>query len=473
MSDVINNPVASTNKTTTDANSKWKLLLGLCALVSVACLFWLVNSLSSVSQYLTNFNQSVVLPVIVFVLGVLGILFALFQLLKQRGGSERLLIEKETLRRRQEAEAESERARQIQEENERNQIAILRLLDELGDLADGDLTVNATVSEDFTGAIADSVNFAIDQLRQLVLVINSTADRVSQSSEQTQMNAVELAEASEHQAQEIAGVSAAINEMTVSIDQVSNNASESATVAQRSVAIAYNGAEVVQRSIEGMNVIRDQIQETSKRIKRLGESSQEIGDIVGLINDIADQTNVLALNAAIQASMAGEAGRGFAVVADEVQRLAERSANATKQIETLVKTIQADTSEAVMSMESTTSEVVRGARLAKDAGEALEEVQTVSNTLADLIQNISNAALQQAESAGHISHTMNIIQDITSQTSSGSMATARSIGELSEMAAALQESVTGFKISNDDEQLEQELSEDEYLEVDESVSASM
>jgi twitching motility protein PilJ len=317
------------------------------------------------------------------------------------------------------------------------------------------------------------VNFAIDQLRQLVLVINSTAERVSQSSEQTQMNAVELAEASEHQAQEIAGVSAAINEMTVSIDQVSNNASESATVAQRSVAIAYNGAEVVQRSIEGMNVIRDQIQETSKRIKRLGESSQEIGDIVGLINDIADQTNVLALNAAIQASMAGEAGRGFAVVADEVQRLAERSANATKQIETLVKTIQADTSEAVMSMESTTSEVVRGARLAKDAGEALEEVQTVSNTLADLIQNISNAALQQAESAGHISHTMNIIQDITSQTSSGSMATARSIGELSEMAAALQESVTGFKISNDDEQLEQELSEDEYLEVDESVSASM
>ncbi len=473
MSDVINNPVASTNKTTTDANSKWKLLLGLCALVSVACLFWLVNSLSSVSQYLANFNQSVILPVIVFVVGVLGILFALYQLLKQRGGSERLLIEKETLRRRQEAEAESERARQIQEENERNQIAILRLLDELGDLADGDLTVNATVSEDFTGAIADSVNFAIDQLRQLVLVINSTADRVSQSSEQTQMNAVELAEASEHQAQEIAGVSAAINEMTVSIDQVSNNASESATVAQRSVAIAYNGAEVVQRSIEGMNVIRDQIQETSKRIKRLGESSQEIGDIVGLINDIADQTNVLALNAAIQASMAGEAGRGFAVVADEVQRLAERSANATKQIETLVKTIQADTSEAVMSMESTTSEVVRGARLAKDAGEALEEVQTVSNTLADLIQNISNAAMQQAESAGHISHTMNIIQDITSQTSSGSMATARSIGELSEMAAALQESVTGFKISNDDEQLEQEQTDDEYIDIDERVSDSI
>lgn len=456
MSDVMKTSATGMNNSAPaakDADSKWKLLLGLFAIVSAGCLIWLISSLSSVSQYLDDFNQAVVLPIAILVLGILGVLYALSKLMTHRGGTERTLIEKETLRRRQEAETESERARQIQEENERNQMAILRLLDELGDLAEGDLTVNATVSEDFTGAIADSVNFAIDQLRQLVLVINSTADRVSESSEQTQMNAVELAEASEHQAQEIAGVSAAINEMAVSIDQVSHNATESAGVAKRSVAIAHNGAEVVQRSIEGMNVIRDQIQETSKRIKRLGESSQEIGDIVSLINDIADQTNVLALNAAIQASMAGEAGRGFAVVADEVQRLAERSAGATKQIETLVKTIQADTSEAVMSMESTTSEVVRGARLAKDAGEALEEVQGVSNTLSDLIQNISNAAQQQADSAGHISNTMNIIQDITSQTSSGTMATARSVGELSEMAAALQESVSGFKLSNDDEHL--------------------
>ena len=428
----------------------WGKILGFFAFISIACLIWLFVDIEND----VLMSSGVVVPAVIFLVSQLGVLYAFYQLFRNQGENERVLIEKETLRRRQEAEVESERARQIQEENERNQIAILRLLDELGDLAEGDLTVNATVSEDFTGAIADSVNFAIDQLRQLVLVINNTADRVSQSSDQTQLNAVELAEASEHQAQEIAGVSAAINEMTISIDQVSDNAAESATVAQRSVAIAYNGAEVVQRSIEGMNVIRDQIQETSKRIKRLGESSQEIGDIVGLINDIADQTNVLALNAAIQASMAGEAGRGFAVVADEVQRLAERSANATKQIETLVKTIQTDTNEAVMSMESTTAEVVRGARLAKDAGEALEEVQGVSNTLADLIQNISNAALQQAESAGHISQTMNIIQDITSQTSSGTMATARSIGELSEMAAALQESVTGFKVANDDELLE-------------------
>lgn len=382
-------------------------------------------------------------------IGFLAGLYFMTRQLKAKGEEERRIGERETRRRLHEMEAESERARKIQEENERNQMAILRLLDELGDLAEGDLTVNATVSEDFTGAIADSVNFAIDQLRQLVSAINVTAERVARASDQTQATAVELAEASESQAQEIAGASAAINEMAVSIDQVSSNAAESALVADRSVAIAYNGAEVVQRSIDGMNTIRDQIQETSKRIKRLGESSQEIGDIVGLITDIADQTNILALNAAIQASMAGEAGRGFAVVADEVQRLAERSATATKQIETLVKTIQADTNEAVMSMESTTAEVVKGAKLAKDAGEALEEVQSVSNTLAELIQSISNAAKQQAASAGHISNTMNIIQDITSQTTSGTLAASRSIGQLNEMAAALQQSVSGFKLPDE------------------------
>lgn len=402
-------------------------------------------------------QKSILIPAASALVAMLLVIYALARLFRSRSRLERSVIEKESLRQRQEMEVEAERARiesdrvrRMESDKERSQMAILRLLDELGDLAEGDLTVSATVTEDFTGAIADSVNYAIDQLRQLVLAINATAGKVAASSQQTQMTAVELAEASEHQAQEIAGVSAAISQMAVSIDQVSTNATESAAVAQRSVAIAHNGAEAVHRSIEGMNIIRNQIQETSKRIKRLGESSQEIGDIVGLINDIADQTNILALNAAIQASMAGEAGRGFAVVADEVQRLAERSAGATRQIEMLVKTIQADTNEAVSSMESTTSEVVKGAKLVKDAGEALDEVQTVSHTLAELIQNISDAARQQATSAGHISSTMNIIQDITSQTSSGTMETARSVGHLNEMAAALQKSVSGFKLSDDD-----------------------
>ncbi|NWO05733.1 MAG: type IV pili methyl-accepting chemotaxis transducer N-terminal domain-containing protein [Alteromonadaceae bacterium] len=345
-----------------------------------------------------------------------------------------------------------------QSQNEQNQNAILRLLDELADLADGDLTAEATVTEDFTGAIADSINFAIDQMRSLVQSIRATAVRVSGAAQETQSTAMHLADASEHQAQEIAGASAAVNEMAVSIDQVSSNASESSAVAERSVAIAKKGAEVVQNTIRGMDNIREQIQETSKRIKRLGESSQEIGDIVSLINDIADQTNILSLNAAIQASMAGDAGRGFAVVADEVQRLAERSSAATKQIEALVKTIQSDTNEAVISMEHTTAEVVRGARLAQDAGIALEEIENVSTSLAELIQNISNAARQQSSSAAHISNTMNVIQEITSQTSSGTNATANSIGNLAEMASELRLSVAGFKLP-EEELPEQELEE--------------
>ncbi|MDF3031028.1 MAG: pilJ [Moraxellaceae bacterium] len=376
------------------------------------------------------------------VVGIMALLLALLCGLKVytiRANQERVTAEIGR-------QAEAQRAEQIDDENRRNQEAILRLLDELGDLADGDLTVQATVTEDFTGAIADSINYSIDQLRGLVATINSTAVQVSAAAQETQSTAMHLAEASEHQAQEIAGASAAVNEMAVSIDQVSANAAESAAVAERSVAIAHKGAEVVQNTISGMDTIREQIQETSKRIKRLGESSQEIGDIVSLINDIADQTNILALNAAIQASMAGEAGRGFAVVADEVQRLAERSAAATKQIEQLVKTIQTDTNEAVISMEQTTAEVVRGARLAQDAGVALGEIENVSRNLADLIQNISNAARQQAASAGHISNTMNVIQEITSQTTAGTIATARSIGNLAEMANELRHSVAGFKL---------------------------
>ncbi|MEQ3696457.1 MAG: methyl-accepting chemotaxis protein [Pseudomonadales bacterium] len=343
----------------------------------------------------------------------------------------------------------ADRTATVERENERNQSAILRLLDELADLAEGDLTTTATVTEDFTGTIADSINYTIDQLRELVTRINNTATRVTSAAQTTRSTALTLAEASDHQAQEIAGASAAVNEMAVTIDQVSANAAESAGVAERSVSIAANGAEVVQSTISGMDNIREQIQESSKRIKRLGESSQEIGDIVSLINDIADQTNILALNAAIQASMAGEAGRGFAVVADEVQRLAERSANATKQIEGLVKTIQNDTNEAVVSMEQTTAEVVNGAALAERAGVSLEEIESVSSNLAELIQNISNAARQQAASAGHISTTMNVIQEITVQTSQGTSDAADSIGQLAEMAVELQDSVAGFKLPSD------------------------
>lgn len=336
--------------------------------------------------------------------------------------------------------------RETAEKNERNQNAIMRLLDEIENLADGDLTVAASVTEDFTGAIADSINYSIDQLRELVTTINLTAEQVFGAVKDTQTTATQLAAASEHQALQIAAASTAINRMTGSIDLVSANARESSSVAERSVTIANKGNEVVHNTINGMDNIREQIQDTSKRIKRLGESSQEIGDIVSLIDDIADQTNILALNAAIQASMAGDAGRGFAVVADEVQRLAERSSSATKQIETLVRAIQNDTNEAVISMEQTTTEVVRGARLAQDAGVALEEIEGVSKVLAALIQSITNAAQQQADLGEQISQTMTVIQQTTSQTTSGTAATARSMGNLAKMASAMRRSVSGFTL---------------------------
>jgi twitching motility protein PilJ len=336
--------------------------------------------------------------------------------------------------------------RETAEKNERNQNAIMRLLDEIEDLADGDLTVAASVTEDFTGAIADSINYSIDQLRELVSTINLTAEQVFGAVKDTQTTATQLAAASEHQALQIAAASNAINDMATSIDQVSANASVSVTVAERSVTIANKGNEVVHNTITGMDNIREQIQDTSKRIKRLGESSQEIGDIVSLIDDIADQTNILALNAAIQASMAGDAGRGFAVVADEVQRLAERSSSATKQIETLVRAIQNDTNEAVISMEQTTAEVVRGARLAQDAGVALEEIEGVSKILAGLVESITNAAQQQAALGQQISSTMLVIQQTTTQTTSGTAATARSMGNLAKMASEMRRSVSGFKL---------------------------
>lgn len=329
-----------------------------------------------------------------------------------------------------------------------NQEAILQLLEEIADLADGDLTKHATVSESFTGAIADAMNFAIDALRQLVTTINETTVQVSSAAQETQATAMHLAEASDHQAQQITAVSAAVNEMAASIEQVSNNASSSTDVAQQAVSIANKGTQAVQDTIKGMDSIRENIQETSKRIKRLGESSQEIGDIIELINDIADQTNILALNAAIQAAMAGDAGRGFAVVADEVQRLAERSTDATKQIEGLVRTIQSDTKEAVASMEQSTTGVVNGAKLAQRAGEALVEIESVSTNLAEIIQNITDAAQQQSTAATSISETMNVIQEVTTQTSAGTSETATSIGNLAELANELRKSVAGFALPN-------------------------
>ena len=333
-----------------------------------------------------------------------------------------------------------------QEQNEKNQRAILRLLDEMTNLADGDLSTHTTVTEDITGAIADSVNYSIDALRDLVSTINNTANQVRSAVRKTQNMTGELAEASDAQARQITAASSAVTEISKSMSQVSERASDSAEVARKSVSIAHKGGETVRQTIDGMETIREQIQETSKRIKRLGESSQEIGDIVNLITEISDQTNILALNAAIQASMAGEAGRGFAVVADEVQRLAERTGDATKQIEALVKTIQADTNEATVSMEQSTANVVKGAKLTENAGSALDRIEQVSMNLAQRILEISDATRDQAQDSVQITETMDVIQEITAKTSEGSNKASGSIGELSDMVKEMQNSVAGFKL---------------------------
>ncbi len=335
----------------------------------------------------------------------------------------------------------------LENDGQQNQMAVLNLLDEMGDLADGDLTVRAIVKENITGAIADSINYTIDSLRDLVTGINRASEQVNTATQQAQTTSEGLLTAAEKQSKQITETTNAVGNMTSSILQVSGNASQASQVAQRSLQAATLGSQAVQNTIIGMNGIREQIQETSKRIKRLGESSQEIGEIVELISDITEQTNILALNAAIQAASAGEAGRGFTVVAEEVQRLAERSSEATKQISAIVKTIQTDTNSAVAAMEKSTEGVVEGARLSDAAGRALTEIETVSNSLARLIQSISTATEAQTQVATQVTKNMQQIQEITSQTTDGTKLTAESVGQLTRLAEELRDSVAGFKLA--------------------------
>ncbi len=370
----------------------------------------------------------------IFIAGGLSVLF-LFLL------ARKLIVDA----RRREAES-AERARESAATNQQTQDSILKLLDEMGSLADGDLTIQPEVTEQITGAIADSVNFAVREMRGLVTRIKTAAAQVAVASEHSRQTATELTEATLRQAAQITETTDRVKAMARSMEEVSRSAERSAEEAQKSVVSAKRGTRAVQDTIRGMDQMREQIQETAKRIKRLGESSQQIGEIVELINDIAEQTNILSLNAAIQAAMAGEAGRGFAVVADEVQRLAERSAEATKQIGELVKTIQADTNEAVSSMEQATNGVVQTTKLADAAGQALGEIEAVSEQLSGLIVTISQDARRTSQTATDVSGSMAKIQETTMLTSSGTRETAEAIGKLSDLARELQASVAGFKL---------------------------
>jgi twitching motility protein PilJ len=335
---------------------------------------------------------------------------------------------------------------QTREERDAMQAAVEKLLTEVKDVAKGDLTVEAEVTSDFTGAIADSFNLMIGQLRGIIAGVQEATLHVSSSANEIRSTTEHLSRGSDSQAMEIAEASAAIDEMATSIAQVSENAAVSATVGAQALANARQGTLAVRNTMDGMGRIRDQVQETAKRIKRLGESSQEIGEIVQLIGDIADRTSILALNASIQAAMAGEAGRGFAVVAEEVERLAERSTDATKKIDTLIRTIQNETNEAVAAMEATTSEVVNGSVLAEQASQALSEIETVSNRLAELSQSISLASKQQARGSETLAKSMGEIAEVTQHTAAGTKQASVSISSLAVLADELRDSVSTFKM---------------------------
>ncbi len=401
------------------------------------------RGLEGLQQSLAGTGRLTGWPLVVALVSLLLAALAAFGLL-------RLFVLDQTNRSRQadaqrlEAERQEREAKRV---NDANQAAILRLMNELQTVAEGDLTQQATVTEDITGAIADSVNYTVEELRSLVTQVQSTVDRVTTTTAEVDSTSTELMAASSEQLREIRETGDSVLKMADRINDVSAQAQETASVARQSLRASETGLQAVQDAIGGMNTIRDQIQDTSKRIKRLGESSQEIGEITELISDITEQTNVLALNAAIQAASAGEAGRGFSVVAEEVQRLAERSADATRQIAAIVRTIQADTQDAVGAMERSTQGVVEGARLSDAAGTALADIDRVTRELADLIGRISEEALREARSASLVADNIQHIFAVTEQTSEGTRSTAQMVRELSGMAQELSASVARFKIA--------------------------
>ncbi|PIE39176.1 MAG: hypothetical protein CSA53_02835 [Gammaproteobacteria bacterium] len=346
-------------------------------------------------------------------------------------------------------------ASRVVNENERNQAAIRKLLREISGLGDGDLSIEATVSDDITGAIADSINMAVESMREVVTSINRTSVNVSEAAKKSQYLTSELTGAARSQVRDVSAASKTSQKMLEALEEMAEKAKDLSQVTVHNYELAAQGGRAVNQNVEAMGDLREQIQGTSKRIKRLGESSQEIGSIIGLINGITDQTNILAMNASMQAANAGEAGRGFSLVADELQRLAERSGRATKQIESLISAIQADTSEAVSSMESSITTVLNGARQAEHAGDVLAKIETVSRKVTDSSKEMSTSAEMQSLKATGVRETLQAVREVTEKMANNIKLTNQGAVFLARNVLELRKSVAEFTLPEQD-QVEQD-----------------
>lgn len=326
------------------------------------------------------------------------------------------------------------------------QAQIEKLLQEVSAVGDGDLRVQAEVTPDTLGVLADSFNYMIEELAKVVGRVQSTAVQVTNATRRILDRSGDLAQASEAQVVQISQTTEAVEALAIFIQNVARNAQSSVEAAQDALQNAAQGQKSVRQTIEGMMLIRENVQETAKKIKRLGERSNEIGEIIRIIEDIADQTNLLALNAAIQSAMAGEHGRGFAVVADEIRLLAERSTESTKRIATLIKSIQGDTYEAVVAMEDSTQEVVKGSQLADEAGRALNSIFDAVERQAKMIETIARAANEQSTVSEGVAVAMSRILELTRQTDAGTQEATVSVSYLADLSEQLRASVSTFRL---------------------------